>query len=240
MRNLTDDSFGLIKFGKESWLKNIKKGKLWFRTLEYYQEYEDNENIGDRNEGISHIIYPNKDVRLYYSYSLNGSTKCIDYSNSTVPFFLFPKYNKQIYIFCLSYLSVSDIINKTIFDDSKTELTDWDSVFFLLDPAEFINMIKISLASFNVKIAKIQYFDYNTNQYNINYFIKSNKYKHQKEIRIAFCLSDKMNQTMTSIDDNTIEINLNKDIEGIIIPTNSFRDGFLLEKKERKNDIKTI
>ena len=234
MINLTNDSFGLIKFGKESWLRNIKSGKLWFRTLEYYQEYEGNDNIGDKNEGVSHIIHTNKDTRLYYSYFSNGNTKSIDFSDSTVPFYLFPRYNRQIFILCLSYLSVSDIINKTIFDDSITEVSDWVSAFFPLDPIEFVNMIKNSLASFNVKFVKIQYVDYNIDQHNMNYFTKSSKYKHQKEVRVAFCLSDKMTQNMISIDDNTIEVNLNKDIEGIIIPTNTFREGFSIEKEEEE------
>jgi hypothetical protein len=67
MNDCTDDSFGLIKFGKEPWLKSMKEGKFWFRTLEYYQNYELNDNIGDKSEGVSSIFHPELLLKRPYS-----------------------------------------------------------------------------------------------------------------------------------------------------------------------------
>ena len=231
MNKLTDESFGILKFGKESWLKNISEGKIWFRTLEYYQEYEANDNIGDRFEGITHIYYPEKDtqMRLYQPFTDN---KFKDLSNT--PIFLFPRYNKSIFIFCLSYISVKDIENKTIYDDSILLQKDWASVFFFLDPEKFLNLIMDSLKKYEPIIRKIEYRDFTKKQEDLSFFTKSDIYKHQKEVRIAINYSGEKDKKITHIDDNTIELNINDKIDGFIIPTNTFREGFRVIKNERK------
>jgi len=232
MNKTTENSFGIIKFGNESWLKNIREGKMWFRTLEYYQEYEANDNIGDRFEGLTHIYYPEKNTQIrFYQSSMENNFN--DLSNT--PIFLIPKYNKTVFIFCLSYISVKDIENKTIYDDSILLQKDWDSVFFFLDPVKFLNLIKNSLKKYNPKIGKIEYRDFAKNQEDLTCFTKSDKYKHQKEVRIVINYFGEKDKKITHIDDNTIELNISDKIDGFIIPINTFREGFKVIKKGRKN-----
>ena len=229
MNSNLNDSFGLIKFGEESWLKNIKNGKLWFRTLEYYQEYEDHENIGDKDEGISHIIYPDSNTKIYFSHPFIENGRNIDISNLNGPFHLFPRYNRQLFILCLSYFSIDDIIQKSIFDDKILEEKKWVDTFFFLDPENFISLIKDTLKKHCPEISIVQYVDYTKNQESLNYFKKSNIYNFQKEIRIAFRYFGEKNGNITRIDKDTLEVNLEKAIYGIIIPSISFREGFKVE-----------
>jgi hypothetical protein len=229
MNDPTDDSFGLIKFGEESWLKNIKDGKLWFRTLEYYQNFEADKNIGDKNEGISHIFHPDENTRFYFSHPAINGGKQFEILGITDPVCALPEYNRNTYIFCLSHFTVKDIIEKTIFEDIILEQKGWDSVFFFLDPVDFVDTIKKSLNKNNPIIHKIQYFDYSKNQNNLNVFSKSEEYSSQKEIRIALQYSDKKDQHIKQIRNDTIEVTLDKKIEGVIMPTASFREGFVVK-----------
>jgi len=154
---------------------------------------------------------------------------------SKVPVFLFPKYKKRIFIFCMSYISVKDIENKTIYDDSLLLQKDWDSVFFFLNPENFISLIRNTLKKYKPELRKIEYRDFSKKQEKLTYFIKSSKYKHQKEVRIAINYSGEPDEKITRINDDTIEINLNDNIEGIIIPTNTFREGFKVIKTGSTN-----
>jgi hypothetical protein len=229
MNDLNDDSFGLLKFGKESWLKNMKDGKLWFRTLEYYRNYEDDKNIGDKNEGISNIFHPDENIKFYfYSLVIKGGEP-FEILDIIGPVCDFSNYYKNTYIYCLSYFTRKDIIEKTIYEDIVLEQKDWDSVFFFLDPEDFVNTIKTSLNEYNPIICRVQYFDYSKDQDNLDVFSKSDKYRFQKEIRIALQYSGKSEQHINQICNDTIEVTLDKKIEGIIIPTDSFREGFVVK-----------
>jgi hypothetical protein len=76
-------------------------------------------------------------------------------------------------------------------------------------------------------------FDYSKNQNDLNIFSKAEKYSHQKEIRLAFQYHDEENRSIKRIDEDTIEISFDKEIKGVIIPTNSFREGFIVENGGR-------
>jgi hypothetical protein len=232
MHEIIDDYFGLIKFGEEFWLKKIKEGKLWFRNLEYYQNYEDDNNIGDKNEGLSHIFYPDESTKFYFSHPTINDGKNFEISNIVGPVCDFPNYNKSIYIFCLSYFTIKDVMENTIYDDCVLGQANWNSVFFFLNPIDFINIVRRSLDKYNVNICKIQYFDYSKNQDGLNVFSKSDKYSYQKEIRIAFQYTDNEDWAIKRINGNTLEITLAKDVDGIVMPTDSFREGFVVENAE--------
>ncbi|MFP3089659.1 hypothetical protein LQZ21_04965 [Treponema sp. TIM-1] len=229
MNEFTDDSFGLIKFGKESWLKNIKEGKIWFRTIEYYQDYEADNNIGDKNEGVSDIFHPDENTKFYFSHPAIEDGKTFEISNIAGPVHSFPNYSRNTYIFCLSFFTSRDIIEKTIYDDSILTQKDWDDVFFFFNPVEFINTVRKSLDKYNPCFRKVLYFDYLKNNVNLDIFSKSEKYRYQKEVRIVFQYFGQKDRLIEQINDDTIAITLDKNIEGVIIPTDSFREGFIVE-----------
>jgi hypothetical protein len=237
MNKFTDDSFGLIKFGQESWLKNMKEGKIWFRTLEYYRDYEIDNNIGDKNEGVSHIFYPDENTKFYFSHPAINSGKTFEISNIVGPVYDFPNHNRNTYIFCFSFFTVRDIVEKTIYDDIILKQKDWDSVFFFLDPLKFINTAKKSLEKYNSCFHKVQYLNYSKNQANLNVFSKDEKYRYQKEARIALQYFGQEDRIIKRVDDDTIEVTFDKKIEGVIIPTESFREGFVIENTGRDENV---
>jgi hypothetical protein len=207
---------------------------LWFITLEYYQNYEADENIGDKQEGISHIFHPDKTTKFYFSHPAINEDKTFEIQNIVGPVFDFPDYNRNTYIFCLSFFTVKDIAEETIFDDSILNQNGWDSVFFFLDPVDFINTIIKSFDECNPIIRKIQYFDYSKSQNNLGIFSKSEKYRFQKEIRIALQFFNEKDRCIKLIDMDTIEVDLGKKIEGIMITTKFFHKCFVVENLRRK------
>jgi hypothetical protein len=93
---------------------------------------------------------------------------------------------------------------------------------------DFITAIKKSLNKHDPIIRMVQYLDHSKDQDNLDLFSKSDKYRFQKEIRIALQYSDKNEQHIKQICNDTIEVTLDKNIEGIIIPTDGFREGFVV------------
>jgi len=235
MNNLSGDSFGLIKFGDKSWLKNITEGKIWFRTLEYYRNYEADEIIGDKYEGATNIIIPDKNTTIHYQRSF-ADQNILNFSNMNTPIIMIPKQYGSLYIFCMSYFSINDIANKTIFDDSILKQKNWCDILFFLEPENFGNLFRDTLKIFNPEIFKAKYNDYTKNQEDLNYFTKSEKYKFQKEIRFIINYSGENSKNIKRIDNNTIEVIFFRSIDSIIVPSSSFRESFYFENQQGKED----
>jgi hypothetical protein len=224
------DSFVLIRFGKKECLEQIKNGKLVFKTPGYYREYEKDEIIGDRLEGVSSILFPDDNTQLIYSHPAINSGVEIDVTKSIKSIHDFPE-DDDIYICCFSYVTIYDILNKKNFDERILNTESWGYVMFFLDPIKFIKNLKTKYPEFCPEIRKVTYHDYDINHDNLNVFSKSSEYEFEKEIRI------KLNITLNTSNDlkylNTKKSKLEIDlmpIEGIIIPTKDFINSFIVEK----------
>jgi len=216
----------LVKLGKSNHLKEIQQGKIRFTRLNSYKKIE-NKNIGDIDEGLSSIHYTDKDTEYFYSHPLLNNGEPIRVTNSILSFKDYPDNN--YFVFCMAYFSITDIVNKTIFDKSVYAEEKWTDVLYFFNPKDILERIAKKIQNETSPwIGAVQYYDYNINQYNLNVFSKSNEYKHQKEYRIAFIPKDEneLQKQHIIIDIGNIEK------ESIIVPKNEFCDGFILKGKQ--------
>jgi hypothetical protein len=227
------ESLYLIKFGRKEHLEQIKNGKIRFSYYKKYWEIENN-NIGDIYEGLSSIHFIDNNSKVYFNHPLIYNNISIDCTKSINTIYNYPDNNK--YISCFSYITARDIYEDNIFDNSILDNIEWDNVLFILDTKGFVDNIKKSLAKYNLVIGKVNYIDYNINQYNLNIFSKSNKYKNQKEIRFAFDMINERNENIILIDKDTIEITF-QNIQSVIIPTKEFKSGFILDNCTKQGRI---
>jgi len=221
-----NDSFYLIRYGKKEHLENIQRGKIWFSKTSKYRHIE-NINIGDEHEGLSSIHYTNNDTEYSFSHSNINNGKEIGITRSISSMWDYP--NSNTYVSCFSYFTAKDIAEKTIFDDSILNEKEWEYVLFILDTKGFVENIMKSLKKYNPIFNNIKYFDDSVTQIKLDAFSKSNKFKYQKEIRLAFDLVDESNSCIKRIDDETIEVTFEK-TASVLIPTNGFREGFSIIK----------
>jgi hypothetical protein len=223
----------LIKFGKQDYLEQIQNGKLRFKHIRYYREFEsfdNNQIIGDKQEGVSSMIYPDDIISVTFSHPLICDGKPLDVTKSlSGPISDFP--NSNVYIFCLSHFTAKDVLEHTIFHNKYLEESNYHSVLWFLETEKFINNIQKSLLNCKVSGQLVHYLDYSRSQDSLKVFTKSLAYAWQKEARIALELPDNYHDGINQIDDDTIEVAFER-VENVIIPIKEFREGFIVEKRE--------
>ena len=183
------DSAYFIRFGDEKVLKCIKTGKIWFRSLNYYKNYEDQSCIGDENEGVQGITQKKDLYSLQFSHPLINNGIPFDITSQIVgPIKNYP--NNNIYISCFSYLT-----QDYIFDEKLKNEKEWSYVIIILESSKFLENLKESIGS-KLQYSKVNYYDENLTQYNLNTFSKSKNYQWQKEFRFAFNLDESNNTNL--------------------------------------------
>lgn len=115
---MEDKLLMLFKFGEKSNLEKLQKGNLYFKSAEYYNEYEKqsgNTSIGDRYDS-QEVIY-NAEYRL-----INSTTNKKVYSGIAPVIAIKNTQLLKCALFCCSYISVKDLSkvseceNSTIFE----------------------------------------------------------------------------------------------------------------------------
>jgi len=221
-----DEIINLVKLGKSKHLKEIQQGKIRFTRMYKYKNME-NKNIGDTYEGLSSIHYTDKDTEYFYSNPLIENGKQIKIKDSILSLADFPDNN--YFVFCMAYFSITDIINKTIFDSKIYAEEEWNDVLYFYESKNILQKIFDRIEKLNPKIGPVKYYDYNINQYNLDVLSKSIKYKYQKEYRIAFI--PKENNEFIKIDHDTLIVDIgNIESESIIVPKNIFCEGFIIKE----------
>ncbi len=219
------ESFYLIKFGKKEHLEQIQNGVIRFSHIDKYKEIE-NKDIGDKDEGLESVYYKDNKTEFHFWHpNLNNGNE-FDITNSILSMWNYPSSNK--FISCFSYLTAKDIFESNIFSNEILKEKNWDSVLFILDTKGFVDRLMNTMHNFSPIFGKVKYLDYSKNQSELDEFCKSNKYKHQKEIRFSLQYSGIKTEKVKQIDDYTIEIISNK-VQSVIIPTSEFREGFSIK-----------
>ena len=190
MQNNTSENdviIKLVKLGKRNHLESIQQGKIRFTRLEKYWVIE-NKNIGDKYEGLESISYVDKNTQVFYSDPLIKNGTQIDYTNSIKSIANYP--NNNYYVFCMSYFSNTDIINRTIFDKRIYEEKEWKDVLYFVDPRNFLEKICYKIKNYSPIIGSVKYYNYNESQHNLDVLSKSKDFDFQKEYRVAFISSN--------------------------------------------------
>ncbi len=168
--------FCIIKFGtKENITELQKNGTIFMQRLHNYQKIEHDE-IGDKNEGLTHLFQANK----VKSFKINGKKVevvkniKVQASNAYNPF-----------IFCsyaLTENSFDDNFNNTI---DKKNLNFGDTALLITDINTFYERIEKTLQSNeNLYADVVEYIDENIFHGEMGVFKKIDTYKHQNEHRI--------------------------------------------------------
>ena len=174
--------FMFIRIGEEKYIDLLqKKGHIYCNTIRYFRSIENDNNRGDKNEGKV-FIKQAKNLEVLVKGEIIGIAEKAQ--------IYFDNDKNTGNIFCI-YGVESSTIDQTIISRQKVlieeESRDFGKAALLIfDIQEFLNRISESLKALRkeFKIEPVYYFDPNTYQGKLNPYFKSNKYKHQNEVRL--------------------------------------------------------
>lgn len=173
-----------LKFGKKEHIEALQKGDVFMNTLAYFQTAPEENLIGDKFEGIKHLL-GFRDLTLNIAYK---GKDIIFKSVGTVYAHPTERYEGNIY--CL-YGAHEQMLESRL-KDNLGELPignvfgDCEYFAIINNPKEFVRRIEVFCASagYNMVIKGVNYIDFNTYQGVMTPFVKRDLYKGQNEIRI--------------------------------------------------------
>ncbi len=169
----------LYKYGEGDHISQLKKGKLYCNSLQYFKDIEQDTERGDPHEGNIKLFYPNNDPQMEITLEfINGK---IQISPSDVKDICLNLPESPSHIFCFSLFEI-ELLKQSVLPN----LFQADSI--ILFQSEFLNSIKENLRKQSIKhkIIKIEYVEYDKKTvFNKNWATKHIKYKNQNEVRLA-------------------------------------------------------
>ena len=175
----------LIKIGKAEYQQALyEKGQIYMQTAQYFKSLEDNEGRGDKLEGAIKV------EQLTWLKMLTGDRELeIKKSNGTMirGNVITDDLNFKCNIYSLIGLTEDDINIETPIDLTNSSLGDYFILIF--NVREFNKRIKEKLDEMKLKISwgLVNYYDEYQHEGKLDIFMKSAKFKSQKEIRyVAF------------------------------------------------------
>lgn len=169
----------LVKFGQYEFMKKLfETGSIYMQRLRTFQDIE-HDQIGDKNEGLSHILQPEQVVLIVNGTEINDITGPIRIVETTA-------YNP--FIFCL-YGFTNECINESgeHIDVRCQEFGDYAVV--ITDAKKFFQMIKDAFDNAdigNVEAQLVQYVSYGEHHGEMGAFRKFDKFSHQSEFRLVY------------------------------------------------------
>jgi hypothetical protein len=168
----------LIKFGKKIHMEAFQDGEIFMNTLNHFQNLENCELRGDKDEGLSAI------------YQANGAT--LSRKNDEGEFVPIGTINDQlqyreedsahINVFCMYAIQVEPKKQKI----DKRNLKFGDTFVLLLDPTEFLNRVKGAAEQKGIKVYHnlVEYVEREKHNGPIGPFRKFSEFSYQNEFRI--------------------------------------------------------
>ena len=186
---------GLLKFGKKEHMEQLlKNGTIYMNRLSCYVLHT-NEQIGDKFEKTVYSV-PVKDTITYINgkhiptNESTGSTKIIDMGLDPFSYSMYAEYIDRI----------EDWENKIYIDNRVFEFGN--AAIIIHEPGIFLKRI---LSKYPKIIhRKVKYIDENTYSGKRDFFVKSDKYEHQKEFRLAY-FDNRTNKSVHKFDIGSIE-----------------------------------
>ena len=175
----------LIKIGKSEYQQALfEKGQIYMQTAQYFKTLEDDEGRGDKLEGAIKV------EQLTWLKMLTGDRELeIKKSNGTMirGNVITDDLNFKCNIYSLIGLTEDDINIETPIDLTNSSLGDYFILIF--NVREFNKRIKEKLDEMKLKNSwgLVNYYDEYQHEGKLDIFMKSAKFKSQKEIRyVAF------------------------------------------------------
>lgn len=222
----------IVKFGQEKHLKEIRQGKLFMNSWQYFSDCESHLERRDENEGVAYLIQPGISEIKINDHKLSKEGGFLRGSESYLEDGIRTK------IFCASIIFRKEEVREDwkIFDDRVKDFGDsflviWNLKVFFTRLTASLNKLKSggTLETFEYK--PVTYYDENSYDGEVGPFMKSLKYAHQKEWRLlirnkAMC-SAPFTLKIESLEDISY-IGKTGDLKNRIKPKPN-GDGFILE-----------
>lgn len=211
----------IAKFGKKHHLENmLKNGVLHMKRLRAFQDIEHQE-IGDTNEGLSHLWQPEQIV-----VEING-VKLEDLSG---PVRLVEDNSYNPHIFCM-YAITEDHLSKKVGEYIDERCFEFgDTVLVIINAPKFQEQIRTKLKEVGGKISGglVEYVPYDEHQGEMGPYRKFDYHKHQSEFRIVY---------ESNIQDDVLDLEIGS-LEGIakIYPSREFNKLIEIQNKPNKTN----
>jgi copper chaperone CopZ len=175
------DYASFIKFGEKTHLLNLlNEGEIYCNTIHYFSKLENEDLRKDKNDGIA-------ELKQVYNIKFKVKGKIIATSERAQ---LYLRNNEDKgNIFCL-YGIETEKLNLEKNTQQKlnlnTESIDFaDYALIIFDPSEFVKRVKAKVEKngYKFQFSPVTYYDDQSHNGELTPFHKSNKYKHQNEIR---------------------------------------------------------
>lgn len=208
----------IVKFGNRKWMDEFQKGKIHFKQLKQFQEFEkkhiDNAKRGDKYEGAHMVLSPAQNKIVIGDYTLD--------SNDLVePIRTYQDSISKHPIFCL-YALTDEIVNsflnsnRPFLIDSKVQ-TFGDTAVYITDFREFLNRFESALnkqLGIGYSRGLVEYVDVNEVNGEWGAFRKPREYDYQSEYRLL--LDSPINDPSIDLDIGDIsDITISMPIESI-------------------------
>jgi hypothetical protein len=172
---------GLIKLGQREHMEQFRKGQLYMSTLKYFRDLESDPARADHYEGATHIFQPN-DAIINLSAPGFGDIE-FNPMDLAAPTTLSVSSELCCNIFCL--YAITAPVNGTLFPPEH----GWfgDSMVLVLNAEEFTNRVVAGAIAQNLsgRCKRVEYFDDEAYTGKLDRFLKSKRFAHQREYRIA-------------------------------------------------------
>lgn len=181
---------GLIKFGKEKHIKDFQKGLMYINPISFYEKIENNNSIGDKDEGLSYYLQPEE-------ITLTIDNHVIDSNDIARPIQLRINKEGNINIFCMYAITFNKLVEHNLdfildgrvknFGDYSLVITNGNKFLERLNNAiENINKTKEKkIGMYGKGFGLVEYVDKETYHGEIGVFRKFRKYEYQYEFRLA-------------------------------------------------------
>lgn len=207
----------IIKFGNRKWMDEFQKGKIHFKQLKQFQDFEkkhDNAKRGDKYEGAHMVLSPAQNKIVIGNYELD--------SNDLVgPIRTYKNSSSKNPIFCL-YTLTEEIVesfltsNRTFLIDPKVQ-TFGDTAVYITDFKEFLNRFESALnkqLGIGYSRGLVEYVDVNEVNGEWGAFRKPREYDFQSEYRLL--INSPINDPSIDLDIGDIsDITISMPIESI-------------------------
>lgn len=191
-----------VKFGQREFMQNLlDKGHVFCNTLTYFRNYEDGNNIGDKDEALMTLhnytdivkiqLHPHKPNLKDLSdeeYIAQLEYPIVTLSPKDGKMRHFSRYSEDpdVNLFCIYSIPVKDFIEKTVRITGDMSAMGDTCVF--IQPKVLIDRLTACLGNQGVTRLQhglVEYYDMETHNGDLSIFHKRREYAHQSEYRFA-------------------------------------------------------
>jgi hypothetical protein len=189
MKKITIKGFPLVRFKSKARIESFRRGELFFNSLKWYREHEENNVVDDLFEGMLHI----NDATAIIT-PLSGGEPQVEKMNDV----LMKTARSDDLVLCMFGINPKNTSSFTFNKQQKDELLKFgDTALLITDPDEFYHRIVSALERENKRWLHrfVQYYDEQIDLGNVwlslfqdmgnTAFWKRKSYSYQQEYRFS-------------------------------------------------------